>query len=70
MSDVAAVQPHLQRWFDNRRLAFWHDPEEQYIDDLDSLDLPGVETIRVANDEFGIKTRLLNADPAGKFLVY
>lgn len=70
MSDAAAVQPHLQRWFDNRRLAFWHDPEEQYIDDLDSLDLPGVETIRVANDEFGIKTRLLNADPAGKFLVY
>lgn len=70
MSDVDAVRPHLQRWFDHRRLVFWHDPEGQYTDDLDDLDLPGVETIRVANDEFGIKNRLINADPPGKFLVY
>lgn len=70
MSDVAAVRAHLQRWFDRRRLVFWHDPEGQYIDDLCNLDLPGVETIRVANDEFGIKTRLVHGEPAGKFLVY
>ena len=31
--------------------------------DLDSLDLPGVEIIRVANDEFGVKNRMLHGEP-------
>lgn len=70
MGDVAAVRPHLQRRFDHHRLVFWHDPDGQYVDDLDNLDLPGVDTIRVANDEFGIRNRLFHGEPVGKFLVY
>jgi uncharacterized protein (TIGR02687 family) len=49
---------------------FWHDPDGQYTVDLDSLDLAGVETIRVADNEYGIKQRLLHNEPMGKFLVY
>ncbi len=70
MSDAAAVRPHLLRWFDSRRVVFWHDPEGQYSADLDGLDLPGIHTIRVANDEFAVKNRLLHEEPEGKFLVY
>ncbi len=70
MSDAATVRPHLLRWFDTRRVVFWHDPEGQYAADLDSLDLPEIETIRVANDEFAVKNRLLHDEPEGKFLVY
>lgn len=70
MSDAISVRPHLLRWFDSRRVVFWHDPEGQYTADLDSLDLPGVQTIRVANDEFAIKNRLLHDEPEGKFLIY
>ncbi|MGM0724470.1 MAG: BREX-1 system phosphatase PglZ type A [Actinomycetota bacterium] len=70
MSDVASIRPHLLRWFDSRRVVFWHDPEGQYAADLDSLDLPGIQTIRVANDEFAVKNRLLHDDPEGNFLVY
>ena len=70
MSNSATVRPHLLRWFDNCRVVFWHDPEGQYAADLDSLDLPGIETIRVANDEFAIKNRLLHHEPEGRFLVY
>lgn len=70
MSDAAAVRPHLLRWFDSRRVVFWHDPEGQYAADLDGLNLPGIQTIRVANDEFAVKNRLLHGDPEGKFLVY
>jgi uncharacterized protein (TIGR02687 family) len=70
MTDAAAVRPHLLRWFDSHRVVFWHDPEGQYADDLDSLDLPGIRTIRVANDEFVIKNRLLRDEPEGRFLVY
>lgn len=70
MSDAATVRPHLLRWFDSRRVVFWHDREGQYGADLDSLDLPGIQTIRVANDEFTVKNRLLHDEPEGKFLVY
>jgi uncharacterized protein (TIGR02687 family) len=66
----ATVRPHLLHWFDGRRVVFWHDPEGQHTTDLDSLDLPGVQTIRVVNDEFAVKNRLLHDEPTGKFLVY
>ena len=70
MSDTATVRPHLMRWFDIRRVVFWHDPEGQYAADIDSLDLPGIQTIRVANDEFAVKNRMLHDEPETKFLVY
>jgi len=70
MSDATTVRPHLLRWFDSRRVVFWHDPDGQYAADLDGLELSGVETIRVANDEFAVKNRLLHDEPDGKFLVY
>ncbi|MDP3983550.1 MAG: BREX-1 system phosphatase PglZ type A, partial [Acidimicrobiia bacterium] len=70
MSELSAVRPHLLRRLDDRRVVFWHDPQGQYHTELDSLDLPGVTTLRVANNEFAIKNRLLHDQPADKFLVY
>lgn len=70
MSEVATVRSHLERRFSDYRIVFWHDPEGQYSADLDGLDLPDVTTLRVANDEYGIKNRLLHDQPADKFLVY
>ncbi len=70
MSDTSAVRPHLERWFEKHPIVFWHDPDGQYAADLDDLNLPGVQTIRVANDEYGIKHRLLREKSASKFLVY
>ncbi|MEN8706519.1 MAG: BREX-1 system phosphatase PglZ type A [Nocardioides marinisabuli] len=70
MSEVSAVRPHLERRFADQRVVFWHDPHGQYTADLDGLDLPGVTTLRVANDEYGIKHRLLHQQPDDKFLVY
>ena len=70
MIDAGTVRPHLERWFKSHRVVFWHDPDGQYAADLDGLDLPGVQTIRVANDEYGIKSRLLHDEPTSKFLVY
>ena len=49
---------------------FWHDPDGQYSADLDTLDLEGVETLSVADNEYGIKQRLLHDEPTGKFLIY
>ena len=70
MTEVATVKPHVERRFVDHRVVFWHDLEGLYASDLDSLDLPGVTTVRVANDEYAIKHRLLHDQPEEKFLVY
>ncbi|WP_411815459.1 BREX-1 system phosphatase PglZ type A [Gordonia sp. SND2] len=70
MSDVANILSHLQRRFADHRVVFWYDLEGQYAADLDALNLPGVSAIRVANNEYGIKKRLLHDQPESKFLVY
>ena len=70
MSEVATVRPHLERRFEKFRVVFWHDAEGQYATGLDRLDLPDVETICIANNEYGIKNRLLHDEPKSKFLVY
>lgn len=70
MSEVSAVRPHLERRFIDHRVVFWHDPEGQYASDIDNLDLPCVTTVRVANDEYAVKNRLLHDQPEDKFLVY
>ncbi len=70
MSEVTSVRPHLERRFVDQRVVFWHDVEGQYTSDLASLDLPGVTTVRVANDEYAIKNRLLHDQPNDRFLVY
>ena len=70
MTTTAAVRPHLERRFTTQRIVFWHDPEGEYSADLETLDLGDVQTIRVANDEYAIKNRLLTVEPETKFLVY
>lgn len=67
---MSGVRDHLLRRFEGTRVVFWHDPDGQYAADLDALDLVGVETIRVADNEYAIKQRLLHDEPMGKFLVY
>lgn len=70
MSESSAVRPHLDRRFETNRLVFWHDADGEYSADLDGLDLAGVQAIRVENDEYAIKNRLLHEEPTSKFLVY
>src|SRR5260370_1598078 len=70
MSETSAVRPHLERGFETRRVVFWHDPEGEYAADLDTLRLEGVEVVRVANNEYAIKNRLLHLEPETKFLIY
>ncbi|WP_032384847.1 BREX-1 system phosphatase PglZ type A [Rhodococcoides fascians] len=67
---MIGIRDHLIRRFEGTRIVFWQDPDGQYTADLDTLDLAGVETLRVADNEYGIKQRLLHDEPKRKFLVY
>ena len=70
MSETSAVRQHLERRFETQRVVFWHDPEGDYLADVDTLNLDGVQTLRVKNDEYAIRHRLFHHEPKVKFLVY
>ena len=58
MSSLNAVLPHLEQRFDSQRLVFWHDADGEYAAELDALDLRGVTTVRVENNEYAVKNRV------------
>lgn len=70
MSSLATVLPHLEEQFSHQRLVFWHDPDGDYAEDLNSIDLPDVTVVVVANNEYALKYRMLQKEPDAKFLVY
>lgn len=70
MSSLSNVQEHLRRQFTTQRLVIWHDAEGEYSAELDSLELDGVTVLRVENNEYALKNRLLHDELKGKFLLY
>ncbi len=70
MSSLSAVLPHLEQRFESQRLVFWHDTEGEYAAELDTLDLGEVTTLRVENNEYAVKNRVLHDDSTAKFLIY
>lgn len=70
MSSLNNVRERLEQKFEVQRLVIWHDPEGEYAAELDSLELSGVTVLRVENNEYAVKNRLLHDEPAGKFLLY
>lgn len=60
----------LTKLFDRHRVVFWYDAKQELRDDFEILSLPDVEKIEIANNEFGIKYRVLREQPEQKFLLY
>lgn len=70
MSSLSSVREHLEQQFEAQRLVIWHDSEGEYSAELDSLELGGVTVLRVENNEYALKNRVLHDEPVGKFLLY
>ena len=49
----------LENAFNKYRIVFWDDKEEKLIDEFNSLELPGVTKIKLNNNEFTVKYRIL-----------
>jgi uncharacterized protein (TIGR02687 family) len=60
----------LSNLFDKQRIVFWYDTRLEFRADFETLELPNVEKIELANNEFGVKYRLLREQPEQKFLLY
>jgi uncharacterized protein (TIGR02687 family) len=66
----ARIQQALGNLFDKQRIVFWYDTRREFRAEFETLVLPGVEKIELANNEFGVKHRLLREQPTQKFLLY
>ncbi|PRY94294.1 BREX-1 system phosphatase PglZ type A [Donghicola tyrosinivorans] len=64
------IHAGLTRLFDEHRIVFWYDAARDMRGEFDAVDLEGVEKVEVANNEFGLKYRMLRQEPKQKFLVF
>ncbi|QHD86037.1 BREX-1 system phosphatase PglZ type A [Gordonia sp. JH63] len=70
MSKTHTVADHIVTRFESKRIVIWHDLDGGYITELESLAPNDVTVLRVADNEFAIKHRVLRAEQAAKFLIY
>lgn len=66
----AKIQQALGNLFEKQRIVFWYDTRREFRADFESLVLPGVRKIELANNEFGVKYRVLREQPEQKFLLF
>jgi uncharacterized protein (TIGR02687 family) len=68
MSDRIAAS--LRQLFEDHRIVFWYDADRDMRAEFDALDLAGVTKLEIANNEFGLKHRILRQEPGAKFLLF
>ena len=64
------IKAGLERLFIDHRIVFWYDAACDMRAEYDAVDLPDVEKVEIANNEFGLKYRMLRQEPKQKFLVF
>lgn len=70
MTHTSTIRDHLAMRFGQQRLVVWHDPDGSYTAEVD-VQMPCDATLlKVRNDEFAIKHRVLREEPERKFLIY
>ncbi|ABM17665.1 BREX-1 system phosphatase PglZ type A [Marinobacter nauticus] len=60
----------LSRLFDKHRIVFWYDTKQELRGDFEAVSIPDVEKLEIANNEYGLKHRILREAPEQKFLLY
>ncbi|MET0007724.1 MAG: BREX-1 system phosphatase PglZ type A [Candidatus Thiodiazotropha sp. 6PLUC9] len=60
----------LTKLFERHRIIFWYDAKKELRSEFEALELPDIDKLELANNEFGVKYRLLREAPEQKFLLY
>jgi uncharacterized protein (TIGR02687 family) len=67
---MGEIEAALSRLFERHRIVVWTDELHELRGEFDALDLGDVVKIALANDEFGVKYRVLRAEQTSRFLLY
>jgi hypothetical protein len=60
----------LNKIFRQHRIVFRYDSNAEFVERFENLDLPEIDKIKIENNEFGIKYRIIKEEPDKKFLIY
>lgn len=66
----SSVQKNVERLFENSRVIFWYDKEEEFRDDYEDLGLDGVKKIIYSDNPFHIKYLVSKKEADKKILLY
>jgi len=66
----SSLETAIKHLFDRHRIVFWYDSACELKHDFERLTLDGVEKVEIAQNEFGLKYRVLRQAPQQKFLLY
>lgn len=64
------ISKGLAHLFDSHRIVFWYDADRDLRNAFEGVELEGVEKVELANNEFGVKHRILREAPERCFLLY
>lgn len=64
------ISASLARLFEEHRIIFWYDAAREWRPAFEAAELPGVTKCEIANNEFGLKHRMLRLEREGRFLLY
>ncbi len=67
---IEKIQQALSQLFERERIVFWYDQKAEMTAVFEDLALPNVEKIKITNNEFAIKHRVLLLEPKQSFLIY
>ncbi len=60
----------LTKYFNNHRVIFWYDENQEFTTEFQEMDIPNVNKIQVQGNEFEIKHRIEKQQPKDNFLLY
>ena len=64
------INESINKLFQKHRIIFWYDEKKQFEEHFADLILDDAEAIKIENNEFAIKYKILREDKEKKFLVY
>ncbi|GAA5176799.1 BREX-1 system phosphatase PglZ type A [Modicisalibacter zincidurans] len=64
------ISQALKKLFERHRVVFWYDSKQELRGDFEAVSIPDVEKLELANNEYGLKYRILRESPEQRFLLY
>lgn len=67
---MSKLEEALSKKFEDNRLVFWYDSEQNLLEDFNSINLADVKKIHVQGNEFEVKYKVVREHPKDKFLLF
>ena len=64
------VQSALGKIFQQYRLVFWYDEKAEMTELFETIQIPGIEKLKIENNEFALKHKIIAEEPKQRFLIY